>query len=35
MLQWNHRFVALVAFAVALASLFGFGGCLDILHISW
>jgi hypothetical protein len=36
MLQWNRRLVALVVFAVSLASVFGWGG-LDGLcrHIGW
>ena len=34
MLQWNHRFAALVALAVALAAAFGNGGYFW-LHLGW
>jgi hypothetical protein len=33
MLQWNHRFAALVALAVTLAAFLGHGGIW--LHLGW
>ena len=34
MLQWNHRFAALAAVAVALAAVLGHGG-FSWLHLGW
>lgn len=36
MLQWNTRLVTLVALAVTLASVFGWGGLGGLwLHLGW
>jgi hypothetical protein len=34
-LQWNHRFAALVVLAVTLAAFLGQGGWFALRHLGW